>query len=71
MAKEEAAACEDYATKALAYLKKVCFAEGKPGAWATPAEMAAHMKQDKDMDPLRDRPDFQALMAELETKKGP
>jgi hypothetical protein len=30
---------------------------------------AAHMKQDKDLDALRDRADFQKLLAELEAKK--
>jgi tetratricopeptide (TPR) repeat protein len=29
----------------------------------------AHMKQDKDLDPLRDRADFQKLLADLEAKK--
>jgi hypothetical protein len=30
---------------------------------------AAHMKQDPDLDPLRQRDDFQKLLAELEAKK--
>jgi serine/threonine protein kinase len=30
---------------------------------------AAHMKKDTDLDPLREREDFQKLMAELEAKK--
>jgi hypothetical protein len=30
---------------------------------------AAHMKQDTDLDPLRERDDFQKLLAELEAKK--
>jgi tetratricopeptide (TPR) repeat protein len=30
---------------------------------------AAHMKQDKDLDPLRGRADFKKLLAELETNK--
>ena len=29
----------------------------------------AHMKQDRDLDPLRDRQDFKKLLAELEGKK--
>jgi hypothetical protein len=32
---------------------------------------AAHMKQDKDLDALRDRADFQKLVAELEAAKKP
>ena len=35
---------------------------------ATPAALAAHMKQDKDLDPLRQRDDFKKLVAELEGK---
>jgi hypothetical protein len=30
---------------------------------------AAHMKQDKDVAPLRERDDFKKLLAELEGKK--
>jgi tetratricopeptide (TPR) repeat protein len=30
---------------------------------------AAHMKKDKDLDPIRDREDFKKLLTELETKK--
>ena len=29
---------------------------------------AAHMKEDKDLDPLRSHPDFQKLLRELEAK---
>ena len=29
---------------------------------------AAHMKKDKDLDPLREREDFKQLLAELEKK---
>jgi hypothetical protein len=32
---------------------------------------AAHMKQDTDLDPLRDRGDFKKLLAELEAKSRP
>ncbi len=32
---------------------------------------AAHMKQDTDLDPLRDRADFQKLLADLEVKYPP
>jgi hypothetical protein len=31
----------------------------------------AHMKKDSDLDPLRDREDFQKLLAELEKKAPP
>jgi hypothetical protein len=39
-------------------------------AWLTQAVAAgykdvAHMKEDKDLDALRDRPDFKKLLAEL------
>ena len=30
---------------------------------------AAHMKQDRDLASLRDRPDFQKLLAQLEAAK--
>jgi hypothetical protein len=30
-----------------------------------------HMKKDTDLDPLRQREDFQKLLAELEAKAGP
>jgi hypothetical protein len=30
---------------------------------------AAHLKQDTDLDPLREREDFQQLVAELEQKQ--
>ena len=32
---------------------------------------AAHMKKDTDLDPLRSRPDFQKLLADLEQKATP
>jgi hypothetical protein len=57
---------EQYALKALALLKKT---PTGPGHWvATPAALAAHTKQDKDLDPLRQRDDFKKLLAELEGK---
>jgi tetratricopeptide (TPR) repeat protein len=47
------------ADRALAWLKQAVTAGYKN---------AAHMKQDKDLDALRSRPDFQQLLAELERK---
>ena len=32
-------------------------------------KLAAHMKNDKDLDPLRAREDFKKLITELEKKK--
>jgi hypothetical protein len=32
---------------------------------------AAHLKQDRDLDPLRDRADFRQLLAELEKTTAP
>lgn len=40
---------------------------GKAQLIATPAALAAHMKQGKDLDPLRARWDFQQLLLELDT----
>jgi hypothetical protein len=43
--------------------------KGEPKAASTfPYTDAAHMKQDKDLDALRDRDDFKKLLAELEAK---
>ena len=39
---------------------------GKGYFAATPAALAAHMKKDTDLDPLRDRADFKKLVADLE-----
>jgi TPR repeat protein len=46
----------------------------KAMAWLTKAvaagyKDAAHMKKDTDLDFLRDREDFQKLLAELDTKR--
>jgi serine/threonine protein kinase/tetratricopeptide (TPR) repeat protein len=57
---------EEYAGKALTLLKKTPTGEGH--SFATPAALAAHMKQDRDLDSLRNRPDFKALLAQLEGK---
>jgi hypothetical protein len=48
------------ADRALAWLKQ---------AVAVGYQDAAHLKQDKDLDALRGREDFQRLLAELETKQ--
>jgi hypothetical protein len=60
---DAAALAEDYAGRALALLKQT--PTGKGHFVATPAALAAHMKQDPDLDPLRPRADFQRLLAEL------
>jgi hypothetical protein len=57
---------EEYAGKALALLKKTPTGPGQ--FFATPAALAAHMKQDTDLDALRQRDDFKKLLAELEGK---
>jgi tetratricopeptide (TPR) repeat protein len=49
------------ADRAMAWLKQ---------AVAAGYNNAAHMKQDTDLDALRQRPDFQKLLAELEVGKG-
>jgi tetratricopeptide (TPR) repeat protein len=58
---------EEYARKALALLKQTPTGEGQ--FVATPAALAAHMKQDKDLDALRERTDFKKLLANLEAAK--
>lgn len=50
-----------YADRAMALLRQ---------AVAKGYKDAAHLKKDKDLDPLRSRPDFQKLLAELEQKKA-
>jgi tetratricopeptide (TPR) repeat protein len=60
---------EEYAGIALALLKQT--PTGKDQVVATPAALAAHMKQDNDLDPLRQRDDFKKLLAELEAKTPP
>jgi hypothetical protein len=52
----------------MALLKKTLTGVGAD--FESPAALAAHMKQDKDLDPLREREDFKKLLAELE-KKAP
>jgi tetratricopeptide (TPR) repeat protein len=57
---------DEYAGRALALLKKT---PTGPGHFApTRAALAAYMKQDKALDPLRQREDFKKLLVELETK---
>jgi serine/threonine protein kinase/tetratricopeptide (TPR) repeat protein len=57
---------EEYAGKAMALLRKT---PTGPGHFApTRAALAAYMKQDKALDPLRQRDDFKKLLAELEGK---
>ena len=50
---------KEYADKAMALLQH---------AVAKGYKNAGHMKQDKDLDVLRDRDDFKKLLAELEAK---
>ena len=50
---------QEYADQAMALLQKSVDAG---------YQNAAHMQQDADLDPLRDREDFKKLLAKLETK---
>ena len=62
---DDAKAREEYASKAVGLLRKT--PTGKGYFADTPAKLAAHVKQDTDLDPLRDRADFKAFVASLET----
>jgi hypothetical protein len=55
--KDDAKRREQYADRAVALLRQAVAAGWKD---------AAHMKKDQDLAPLRDREDFQKLLAELE-----
>jgi len=68
LVKDDAKLRDEYAGNALALLKKT--PTGKDHSFATPAALAAHMKQDKDFDPLRERDDFKKLLAELEKEQA-
>ncbi len=69
LAKEDAKLREEYAVKAMAILRRT--PTGKGHFVDSPAKLAAHMKQDADMNPLRERADFQKLLAELEAPPKP
>jgi hypothetical protein len=53
---------QDYSDRAMELLRKAVKAGYND---------AAHIKQDTDLDPLRDRDDFKNLLAELEAKPRP
>jgi tetratricopeptide (TPR) repeat protein len=57
---------EEFARKALTLLKQATTGEGQ--FFATPAALAAHMKNDTDLGPLRGRDDFKKLISELDTR---
>jgi hypothetical protein len=56
-AKHDAKLSNEYAARALELLRE---------AVAQGYKDVAHIKKDKDLDPLRDRDDFKKLMAQLE-----
>jgi hypothetical protein len=59
LAREEQAERQKYADLAMTAIGQ---------AVAAGYKNVEHMKQDKDLDPLRSRPDFQELQHELEAK---
>jgi tetratricopeptide (TPR) repeat protein len=59
--KDDTKLSDQYATRALELLRE---------AVAKGYKKIAHMKQDKDLDPLRSRDDFQKLLAQLEAGDG-
>ena len=69
LAKDDAKRREEYAFKAMALLRKT--PSGKGHFVDSSAKLAAHMKQDADMNPLRERADFQKLLADLEAPPKP
>ena len=54
---DEAALREKYAARAIELMRQAV-----QGGWTN----VEHMKKDTDLDPLRERPDFQKLLADLE-----
>ena len=66
LAVDDAKLKEEYAGKAMALLRKT--PTGKVHFVDSPAKLADHMKQDKDLDPLRDREDFKKFVVELEKR---
>ena len=64
LAKDDAKLREEYAVKAMMLLWKTPTGNGH--FVDSPAKLAAHMKQDADMNPLRERADFKKRIANLE-----
>jgi hypothetical protein len=64
--REPTKVAEEYAGRAMALLRK---AMGAGKSFENSAAMAARIRQDKDMEPLRHREDFKTLLAELEAKQ--
>jgi len=62
--KIEAKFKEEFATKALTLLKKTRTGQGH--YFGSPAQLAAHAREDTDLDPLRERADFKEWLADLE-----
>ena len=60
---------EEYVGKAMALLRKT--PTGKGYVFDSPGKFAARMKQDADMNPLRERADFKKLIADLEAPPKP
>ena len=69
LAKDDAKRKEEYASKALTLLRKT--PTGKGHFFDLPAKLAAQMKRDSDMNPLRERADFQKRIADLEAPPKP
>ena len=61
LAKDDDKLKEEYAGKAMGLLRKT--PTGKGHFVDSPAKLAAHVKQDKDLDPLRQREDFKKFIA--------
>jgi hypothetical protein len=62
LAKDDSKLRDEYAGNALALLKK---AKESGKSFPSPGAMATRMKEDKDLDPLREREDFKKFLAEL------
>jgi hypothetical protein len=57
---------EQYVVRAIELLR-----QAKDAGYFKDAAQVAHMKEDSDLDPLRARPDYQKLLAEVEAEAKP
>jgi hypothetical protein len=57
---------EQYAVRAVKYLQQAATA-----GYFKNAATIEHMEKDTDLDPLRTRPDYQNLLADLEKRASP
>ena len=69
LARDDVKVREEFASQAMTLLRKT--PTGKSYFFDSSAKLAAHMKQDADMNPLRERADFQKLLADLEAPPKP